>query len=168
MPSIMKRFAGLALALTGAFASAGCAQRGMRLGEVGSHLKNLKQTGFRFEKELGSASWIVSFQGPGMKKAWSVVVAVTGEGKRGQFVSVGTTVWKGAAVPGARGLASLMQMNGLDNNIGSLSLFSNESGAFVQYFAKSPLEYCTPERLVFDIGYVGGFAEAVSGKLTEL
>jgi len=136
--------------------------------DVGHYLQNLKQAGYRYERQVDARSWIVAFQGPGMNQAWSVAVAITGTGEKGRFISVGTTAWKGTKEPSRELALFLLQMNAIDNNVGALSVFQNGREHFVQYFTKSPLEHYRAERLLFDIGFVGGFADSIQPKIAAL
>jgi len=157
----------LALAVLAALVS--CHSR-MNPKDLDRVLKNDKQNGFIFQSKPTANSWILAFQGPGMKQGWSVIVAASrapGVGKNGgsDLVSIGTTLWRGKQEPSKEVMSYLLLMNGVDHNVGSLSLFKERDEWFVQYFTRIPLVYLTREQLVFSVGFVGGFADAVSEKL---
>lgn len=141
--------------------------------DLDSYLRKSPKQGFVFQSKPTANSWIVAFQGPGMKQIWSLIVAVsrapgTGLGKRNgelDLVSIGTTVWRGKAEPSKETMSYLLQMNALDHNVGALSVFREKDEWFVQYFTRVPLRYMTKQWLEFSVGYVGGFADSVSEKL---
>lgn len=142
----------------------------MNPGDLEHLLKNDKHNGFVFQSKPSANTWILAFQGPGMKQVWSLIVAESkapGAGKDGglDLVSVGTTLWRGKQEPSKEVMSYLLFMNGMDHNVGSLSLFRERDEWFIQYFTRTPLAYLTKEQLVFSIGFVGGFADAVSEKL---
>lgn len=157
----------LSLAVLAALVSC---QKRMSPSDLDHILKNDKQNGFVFQSKPAPNSWILAFQGPGMKQAWSVIVAESrapGMGKNGglELVSVGTTLWRGKQEPSKEMMNDLLLMNGVDHNVGSLSLFRERDEWFVQYFTRLPIQYLSRDHLVFSIGFVGGFADAVSEKL---
>lgn len=139
----------------------------MEPSDIDAYLRGLDQNGYRFERQVDKNSWIIAFQGPAMKQAWSVAVAITGSGEKGRFISVGTTVWRGAKEPSREMALFLLEMNAIDNNVGSLSVFRSGKENFVQFFTKSPLAHYGKERLLFDIGFVGGFADSIQAKIAE-
>lgn len=132
-----------------------------------------KKHGFALQSKPTPNSWVVNFQGRGMKQSWSLIVAVSkspasigGDGKHGlELVSVGTTVWRGKAEPSREIMSYLLQMNAVDDNVGSLSLFRQGDEWFVQYFTRVPAKYLTEEWLEFAVGFVGGFADATSERM---
>jgi hypothetical protein len=138
--------------------------------QVDAFVKADKKHGFLLQGNPSANSYIIAFQSAGMKQAWSMVVAVIGQDKKNNFelVSVGTTLWRGKAEPSKEMMAFLLQMNSVDNNIGTLSFFKQEGEFYVQYFIRRPLSYLTEKELEFDIGYVAGYADALAAKLQTM
>ncbi|MBL8993579.1 MAG: hypothetical protein JNM63_09580 [Spirochaetia bacterium] len=132
-----------------------------------------KKHGFALQSKPTPNSWVVSFQGAGMKQSWSLIVAISkspgslgSDGKRElELVSVGTTVWRGKTEPSKETMSYLLQMNAVDDNVGSLSLFRQDGEWFVQFFTRVPAKYLTEEWLEFAVGFVGGFADATSERM---
>jgi hypothetical protein len=133
-------------------------------------LKGTTMPGYHIDRQVTENSWIVSLQGPGMKSAWSMVVALTPAPQdapgQSDMVSVGTTLWNGAKMPSPEILGSLLQLNAMDLNPGSLGLFKEPSGkCFVQYTIRIPREDLTTRKLEYALGYVAGYADGLATRL---
>jgi hypothetical protein len=137
--------------------------------QIDKYLRNHKEDGYKFLRSEGKSTWYVSFKLPEWESEWSVVIILLKNDEGSEVIGVGTTVYKSDNEPPKALMTYLMERNVDDMNIGSFGLYKDSESKkyMVQYWVKIPNQYVKDEQVVYSVGFVSGYANALEPEIKK-